>query len=75
MRTRTEKVRALFVVGANEGNFPLAVKDDLILIDRDKFALAEIGFELPNTSAVQAFCNQFLIYSVFAMPTERLYVS
>lgn len=75
VRTRTEKVRALFVVGANEGKFPLAVKDDLILSDRDKFALAEIGFELPNTSAVQAFCNQFLIYSVFAMPTERLYVS
>lgn len=75
VRTRTEKVRALFVVGANEGKFPLAVKDDLILSDRDKSALAKIGFELPNTTAVQAFCNQFLIYSVFAMPMECLYVS
>ncbi len=75
VRTRTEKVRALFVVGANEGKFPLAVKDDLILSDRDKFVLGEMGFELPNSTAVQAFINQFLIYRVFAMPMDRLYVS
>lgn len=75
VRTRTEKVRALFVVGANEGKFPLAVKDDLILNDRDKFALTELGYELPNSALVQSFCNQFLIYSVFSMPMEKLYVS
>ncbi len=74
-RTRTDKVKALVVIGANEGLFPVPAKDSSAISDNDKKALAEADMQLSTTSSQQSFYNQFLIYKVFSMPDIMMYVS
>ena len=74
-RTRTDKVKALVVIGANEGVFPVPSKDSGIISDNDKKLLSWQNINLSTTSSLQSFYNQFLIYRVFSMPDESIYVS
>ena len=74
-RTRTGKVKALFVLGANEGLFPMPSKEENIINDKDKTLLGELGYNLPNSSEEQAFFNQFLIYRIFTMPMNKICIS
>ncbi len=74
-RTRTNEVKALVVIGANEGLFPVPAKDCDAINDSDKKALAKVNIELSTTSSQQSFYNQFLIYKVFSMPDIHMYVS
>ena len=74
-RTRTGEVKALVVIGANEGLFPMPAKDSGVISDSDKKALAQVDIELSTTSSQQSYYNQFLIYKVFSMPYMLMYVS
>lgn len=74
-RTRTHGIKALVVIGANEGVFPVPSKDSAIINDGDKNMLKQFDINLSTTSSLQSFYNQFLIYRVFSMPDEKLYVS
>ena len=74
-RTRTGKVKALFVLGANEGLFPMPAKEENIINDKDKIIIGELGYNLPNSSDEQAFFNQFLIYRIFTMPMNKICIS
>ena len=74
-RTRLDNTKVLFILGANEGVFPRPAKSDNIITDKDKAILSKFDYELPNTSDVQAYINQHLIYSAFSSADELLYVS
>lgn len=74
-RTRTHGIKALVVMGANEGVFPVPSKDAGIINDNDKNQLKQFDINLSTTSKLQSFYNQFLIYRVFSMPDNKLYVS
>ena len=74
-RTRADGIKALFVLGVNEGIFPVAPKSDGVLSDRDKEMLKEKGVEFSTTSAIAAYYSQFAVYSAFTMPSDRLFVS
>lgn len=74
-RTRADSLKALFVLGVNEGIFPMAAKPDGILGDSDKESLKNCGIEFSTTSSIAAFYSQFCAYSAFTMPSERLFVS
>ncbi len=74
-RTRTGKVKALFVLGANEGLFPMPAKEENIINDKEKTILGELGYNLSNSSDEQAFFNQFLIYRIFSMPMNKICIS
>ncbi len=74
-RTRTDGLKVLFVLGVNEGLFPVCPKADGVLIDSDKNRLKDVGVEFSTTSSVAAFYSQFSAYLAFTMPEEKLIVS
>ncbi len=74
-RTRTEGLKVLFVLGVNEGLFPVCPKADGVLVDADKNLLKDVGVEFSTTSSVAAFYSQFSAYSAFTMPEEKLIIS
>lgn len=74
-RTKLSGVRALFVLGVNDGLFPIGGAAEDVLTDAEKDLLAADGMELSTNSRVRAFLDQFYIYSTFTLPRERLYLS
>lgn len=74
-RSRTDGIKVLFVLGANDGIFPASVTADEIINDNDKALLAKTGVELAEDSKTKAFFERFSLYSVFTIPSDRLFVS
>ena len=74
-RARSHGAKAVIVIGAREGEFPLAPKDTGIFSDADRHELSEYGIELPPDRLGKIYMEESLIYSALTCATERLYVS
>lgn len=74
-RTRARSVRALFVIGANEGAFPLSVPDEQIIDDRELEKLSELGVAPWDSSADKGAVALADVYSAISKPTELLSLS
>ncbi len=74
-RTKTEYTDILFIIGANEGVFPSKPASDMLLSDKDKLIIENCGFEYTKNLRNQAYYNQFLIYSVFTLANNKIYIS
>jgi ATP-dependent helicase/nuclease subunit B len=74
-RTKSHNVKALYVIGANEGVFPSMIKDDGILSDSDRITLAEQGIELAKDTTSRAFEQQFMVYTTLTTPSEYMRIS
>jgi ATP-dependent helicase/nuclease subunit B len=74
-RTKSHNVKALFVIGANEGVFPSTIKDDGMLTDSDRINLAEQGIELAKDTNSRAFEQQFMVYTTLTTPSDYLRIS
>ena len=72
---RLPEIKAVFVIGANEGAFPYTAKQEGILNDRDRLALEEAGITLSGRSEDFLAEERFVAYSALAAPSERLYMS
>lgn len=74
-RTRLNGIKALFVLGTNEGVFPVAPKQDGVLGDADKDAMKDCGVDFSTTSSTAAYYSQYNAYAALTMPEEKLYIS
>ena len=74
-RTKTEYCDVLFIIGANDGVFPSRPAGDVILNDKDKEIIERSGFEYTKNLRSQSYYNQFLIYSVFTLANNKIYLS
>lgn len=76
-RTKSRSVKALFVLGANDGLLPRPVQDDGLLDDGDLEAIskAEPGAELPMGTDRRSAAQQLDLYTALTRATEALYVS
>ena len=74
-RTRTHKIRAIFVIGANDGSFPSVNKNEGYFNDKDRDILKENNLEIAKNTLENLYEDQFNIYKVFATAEERLYIS
>lgn len=74
-RTRSNKIKVLFVVGMNDGIFPKVNKQEGYLNDQDRIILQENGIELAKTSREAIYESQFNIYRTFSIPEEKLFLS
>jgi ATP-dependent helicase/nuclease subunit B len=74
-RTKSHNVKALFVIGANEGVFPSTIKDDGMLTDSDRMILAEQGMELAKDTTSRVFEQQFMVYTTLTTPSDYLRIS
>lgn len=74
-RTRLPEIKALFVVGVNEGILPSNDTDIKgILSERERVEMENAGAELSHSGARLAFEEQYLIYMGITKPSEYLYI-
>ena len=73
--TRTPEVKAVFVLGMNEGKFPRAGKDETILSHWERRELARLKVELDPGSDRQRLDEHFLGYVALTRASSRLIVS
>lgn len=74
-RSRTHKVKAVFILGLNDGIFPSINKDEGFLNDKDREYLKENGLELAKGTLERLYEDNFNIYKAFTIAEEKLYLS
>jgi len=75
VRTRSRTVRALFVVGANDGLLPCPQQNDGLIDERDLSELRMQGTQLRFTGAELGAYDRLDLYTALAKTTETLYIS
>ncbi|MBQ3150157.1 MAG: exodeoxyribonuclease V subunit gamma [Clostridia bacterium] len=74
-RTVTTSPRVVFVMGANEGEFPKKTENTGMLNDADRKYLKELGIELYDFGESKSLEERFLVYKTLSSARERLFVS
>lgn len=74
-RTRSNKLKVVFVIGINDGNFPKANRVEGYLNDKDREVLECAGIELAKNSIDSLYEEQFNIYRTLTTPEEMLFLS
>ena len=74
-RSRSHNVKAVFIIGINDGIFPSANKDEGFLNDKDREDLKKLELELAKTTKDRLYEEQFNIYKAITVPEEKLYLS
>ncbi len=74
-RTRLKDIKALFVVGANEGVFPKNSGKSGIITERDRNKLNDMGIELAPGLLKRTGRDRYYAYLAFTRPSEKLFVS
>lgn len=72
---RLSEPKAVFVIGANEGAFPCAAKQEGLFSDRDRLALEDAGIELSGGVEDKLSEERFVAYTALSAASERLYVT
>jgi ATP-dependent helicase/nuclease subunit B len=74
-RSKSHDIKALLVLGANDGVLPSAREEEELLSAAEKELLQENGLDLGYTREKQFMEERFLIYSVLGKPHDYLYLS
>ena len=74
-RSRTHKVKAIFIIGLNDGVFPTINKDEGYFNDADRNILKEQGIELAKGTIENLYDDNFNIYKAFTTAEEKLFLS
>ena len=74
-RTRAREIKALFILGANEGSFPKYFRDDSLITDEELNRLGALGINKWDSSADRGDVELMDVYCAMAKPTQRLYIS
>ena len=74
-RSRSHNVKAVFILGINDGIFPSINKDEGFINDKDRENLKNQGIELAKTTTDRLYEEQFNIYKSLTVPEEKIYLS
>lgn len=74
-RSRSHKVKAVFILGMNDGVFPSINKNEGFFNDKDRENLKCLGLELAKGTLEMLFDEEFNIYKALTTAEERLYLS
>lgn len=74
-RSRTHKVKAIFILGINDGVFDAINKSEGFLGDKDREKLKQKGIELAKGSLENLYEEKFSIYKAFGTSEEKLFLS
>jgi len=74
-RSRSHEIKALYILGANDGIFPPPVITEGILSDHERNVLNDAGIELAGDSRKRAFEGQYMIYRTLSSSSEFLRIS
>ena len=73
--SRSHEIKALYILGANDGVFPPAAAEEGILSDQDRAVLNNAGIELASDTRTQAFDGQYLVYRALTTAGSYLRIS
>lgn len=74
-RSKSHDIRALFVLGINDGVLPAGGHREELLSDEEKRLLNESGLDLGLDQEMRADEERFLIYNCLSKPNEYLWLS
>lgn len=74
-RTRLEGMKALFVLGVNEGILPSNQEKGGLLSDLDRERLKELDLELAPTGREEGFTQKYYLYLMMTKPSCCLFLS
>ena len=74
-RSRSHKVKVVFMIGLNDGNFPSVKKEEGFLDDKDRERLKEDKIELAKNTLEQLYEDNFNIYKAFTTAENKIYLS
>jgi len=74
-RSRSHKVKAIFIIGLNDGVFPSINKNEGFLDDKDRDYLKEKGIQIAKTTMYKLYDDEFNIYKAFTTAEEKLFLS
>ncbi len=74
-RTRSNKLKVVFVIGINDGTFPKVNRMEGYLNDADRAELDNIGINIAKNSVDSLYEEQFNIYRTLTTPEELLFLS
>jgi len=74
-RSRKPALKAVFVLGVNEGILPARYTDQRLLNDRERLLLKEMDVTLAPTGSQLLFAEQFVIYNALTRAGKYLWLS
>lgn len=74
-RIKSHSVKALYILGVNDGSFPVVQKEHGVLNDSDRQLLKECGLELAPCIRDSAYDGYFMVYTAFARTDSYLRIS
>lgn len=74
-RSRSHKVKAIFIIGLNDGMFPSINKNEGYFNDKDREYLKTNGIELAKGTLDRLYEDNFNIYKAFTTSEEKLFLS
>ncbi|MFR8103821.1 MAG: helicase-exonuclease AddAB subunit AddB [Clostridia bacterium] len=74
-RSRSHPMKAVFIIGLNDGAFPSNNKEEGFFNDTDRTYLKEKGMELAKGTIDKLYEDNFNIYKAFMTPERELYLS
>ena len=74
-RSRSHKVKTVFIIGLNDGSFPSVNKDEGFLDDSDREKLKQDGIELAKGTIESLYEDNFNIYKAFTTAENSIYLS
>ncbi len=74
-RSRTHKVKAIFIIGLNDGVFPSVNRVEGFFNDADRMILKENGIEMAKGTIENLYDDNFNIYKAFTTAEEKLFLS
>lgn len=74
-RSRSHKVKTVFIIGLNDGSFPSSNKEEGFLDDEDREKLKQDGIELAKGTIEKLYEDNFNIYKAFTTAEQNIYLS
>ena len=74
-RSRSHKIKIVFIIGLNDGMFPGTTKAEGFLNDADRQKILEKGIELAKGTVDRIYEDNFNIYKAFTTAEEKMYLS
>ncbi|MEA4815839.1 MAG: helicase-exonuclease AddAB subunit AddB [Lachnospiraceae bacterium] len=74
-RTRLPEIKALFIIGANDGILPRATELSGLFSDNDRASMEGFGLSLSKDTKRKTFEEMFLIYCGITQPSHVLSIS
>lgn len=74
-RTRSHKVKVVFIIGINDGIFPSVNKNEGFLNDKDREILKQNNLEIAKGTLDNLYEDQFNIYKALTTAEKKLYLS